>query len=74
MASGGGSRVSIERQNLQSVQTWLCGEGAFVWVYEAKDVQEVMTAASRHRWKLGDNHGVCAGAVLWMSTKHVARV
>eukprot|EP00959_Pyramimonas_sp_CCMP1952_P137083 2868664-Pyramimonas_sp.AAC.1 len=33
-----------------------------------------MTAASRHRSKLGDNHGVCAGAVLWMSTKRVARV
>eukprot|EP00959_Pyramimonas_sp_CCMP1952_P092218 1930302-Pyramimonas_sp.AAC.1 len=62
MASGGGSRESIEAQNLQSVQTWLCDVGAFVWVYEAKDAQEVITAASRHRWKLGDKHGVCAGA------------
>eukprot|EP00959_Pyramimonas_sp_CCMP1952_P247812 5180503-Pyramimonas_sp.AAC.1 len=62
MASGGGSGNSMERKNLQSVQTWLCDERAFVWVYEAKDVQQLMTAAVRHRWKLGDVHGVCAGA------------
>eukprot|EP00959_Pyramimonas_sp_CCMP1952_P398334 8346272-Pyramimonas_sp.AAC.1 len=64
----------MERRNLLSVQTWLSDERAFVWVYEAKDAQQLMTAAFRHRWKLGDVRGACAGAVIWMSSKHVVRV
>eukprot|EP00959_Pyramimonas_sp_CCMP1952_P457947 9475799-Pyramimonas_sp.AAC.1 len=74
MASGGGSGESIEKQNLQSVQTWLPDERVFARVYEAKGAQQVMAAALRHRWKLGDVRGVRAGAVVWMSTKRVARV
>eukprot|EP00959_Pyramimonas_sp_CCMP1952_P320962 6717087-Pyramimonas_sp.AAC.1 len=74
VVSGEGSGDSVEKQHLLSAQTWLCDERAFVWVYEAHDVQQVMTAPLRHRWKLGDVRGVCAGTVIWLSRKRVVRV
>ena len=62
------------RHNMNAVESWLHSRRAFVWVYEAQNMDHLLQGSLLSKWRLGDAEGSCAGDVVWFVTGHVARV
>ena len=71
---GCGRDGPVPRQNVETVQRWLCQQRAFTWVYEADDVADLLEEGGCRRWRLGDADGRCVGSAIWLSEGHVVRV